>query len=116
MLTAADLTRMRTDAERALWGTAVIQSQTYVSDGGGAGTVSWAAAGTVDCRIAPLDGREATVGERIAADAEYVATLPATAAVTTNSRLLIGGGTFNIAAIRDRTSPVTLRAEVRKES
>src|SRR5688500_8030887 len=102
MITQSELDSMRTTAAEALPGTAVIQGYSYTSDGGGAGDYTWTASGTVDCRLAPMRAGEREIADRISADADYIVTLPATATVTTNSRLLIAGGTFNVAAIRDR--------------
>jgi head-tail adaptor len=105
---------MRATASEALPGTAIISSQTFASDGGGGGSLTWTAGGTVDCRIAPLNGSEGERAERIAADAEYIVTLPQGTSVTTNSQLAIGGGTFAVEAIRDRSYEVTTRVEVSK--
>ena len=116
MLTAAELAAMRDVAEDALPGTAVIQTQAFASDGGGGGSVTWTAAGTADCRLAPIRGTEREVGERISPDADFLVTLPFDASVTTDSRLVISGGTFNVEAIRDRSWKLTTRVEVVKES
>lgn len=116
MLSDSDLTAMRETAEASLAGTAVIQTLTRTSDSGGGFTEGWASAGTVDCRIAPIRGDEREIGERISPDADYVITLPWDAAVTTDSRIVSNGGTFNVEAIRDRTWPVTKRVEVVKET
>lgn len=114
MLTSADLSSMRSVASDALPGTAVIQSQTFSSDGGGGGSLAWAAGGTVACRLAPLTGSEREIADRISSDADYIVTLPHNASVTTNSRLVISGGTFNVEAIRDRSWNVSTRVEVVK--
>lgn len=116
MLTEAELSSMRATAAEALPGTAVISSQSYVSDGGGGGSLSWTASGTVDCRLAPMRGDEREIGERISADADYIITLPASATVSTDSRIVTGGGTFNVAAIRDRSWNVSTRVEVVKQT
>jgi SPP1 family predicted phage head-tail adaptor len=116
MLNDAELTRMRTVAGSALPGTAVIQSQTYVSDGGGGGSVTWTAAGTVPCRIAPLGGAERLIGDRISPDADSVITLPWNASVTEGSRIVSGGGTFNVEHVRDRSWELTTRLEAKKET
>lgn len=114
MLTDAELTAMRATAAEALPGTAVIQTHQFTDDGGGGGTVGWTSSGTVDCRIAPLSGDEREIADRIAEDAEYIVTLPTDASVTVQSRLIVAGGTFNVAAIRDRSYEVTQRVEVTK--
>jgi head-tail adaptor len=117
LLTDAELTSMRATASQALPGTAVIQSQSFASDGGGGGSLTWAAGGTVDCRLAPLGGTEREIADRISSDADYIVTLPYDASVTTNSRLIInGGGTFNVEAIRDRSWHTSTRVEVVRQT
>ncbi len=118
MLTATELASMRTTAGSALPDSAVIQSQAWSSDGGGGGSQTWTAGGTVACRLAPIATAgqdEGETGERIAADAQFVITLPFDAGVTTNSRIITNGGTFNVESIRDRSYELTTRVEVVKE-
>lgn len=106
---------MRTEAERALPNTCVIQTSTYASDGGGGGSFTWANSGTLNCRLAPIAGDENQTGGRIGPDSTSVVTLPWDASVTENSRLLISGGTFNVAHVRDRSYEITTRVEVVKQ-
>lgn len=118
MLTETELSSMRSVAAQALPGTAVIQAQTFVSDGGGGGSTTWAPSGTVDCRVVPValgaGANEGLTGGRITPDSTYVITLPAETSVTTNSRIISAGGTFNVEAIRERSWNVTTRVEARK--
>jgi head-tail adaptor len=119
MFTAGELARMRTTADTALPDSCVIQSQAWNSDGGGGGTTAWTTSGTVDCRVAPVGGMgagEDNYGGRISAEAEFVITLPQDAAVSTNSRIIHSGGTFNVEAIRDRSYEVTQRVEAKREA
>lgn len=119
MLTAGELSRMRTTAGSALPDSCVIQSQAWASDGGGGGSLTWTTGGTVNCRVAPVGGMGASednYGDRISADAEFIITLPTTAAVTTDSRIIHTGGTFNVEAVRDRSYEVTQRVEVKREA
>jgi head-tail adaptor len=116
VLTDPELNRMRTVAGSALPGTAVIQSQAYVSDGGGGGSVTWSNSGTVPCRIAPLGGDERLIGGRISPDADSVITLPWDASVTEGSRIVASGGTFNVEHVRDRSWELTTRLEAKKET
>jgi SPP1 family predicted phage head-tail adaptor len=115
VLTTAELNRMREVAEQALPGTAVVQASTYVSDGGGGGSYTWANSGTLSCRVAPIAGGENQVGGRIGANSTHIVTLPWDAVVTEESRLSIGGGTFNIAHVKDRSYEITTRVEVVKQ-
>lgn len=115
MLTPTELSSMRSVAAEALPGTAVIQANVWTSDGGGGGSVAWTASGTVGCRIAPLlTSFEGETGSRITPTAEYVITLPAETTITTNSRILSAGGTFNVEAIRERSWNTTTRVEAKK--
>lgn len=114
MLSPADLASMRATAEQALPGTAVIHSGTLTSDGGGGYSESFAAAGTVSCRVAPISGAEREEGGRISADSEYVITLPAETAVETDDQIQVAGITYNVTAVRDRSWEVTRRVEARK--
>lgn len=116
MLTSGEIARMRTDANYALPDTAVIQAQTIESDGGGAGTTTWTASGTVACRLAPasnFSASEGMIGGRVATDSDYIITVASTVALTTDSRLVhSGGGTFNVESIMDRSWELTTRAHV----
>lgn len=114
MLSAADLASMRATAEQALPGTAVIQSGTLTSDGGGGHTETFTPSGTVPCRVAPINGSEREEGDRITAESEYVITLPAETTVETDDRIETGGITYNVTAVRDRSWEVTRRVEAQK--
>lgn len=117
MLTPAELDSMRDVAERALPGTAVITlGGTLVSDGGGGGSISYTSGGTVACRIAPISGTEREIADRISSDAEFIVTLPHDANVTTDAKLAIGGSTYSVEAIRDRSYEITTRVEAVKET
>lgn len=118
LLTASELASMRSVTASALPDTCVIQTQAWASDGGGGGSQTWTTSGTLACRIAPAGGHgagEGETGDRISADSEYVVTLPSDTSLTTNARLLTGGGTFNVEAIRERSWNLSVRAEVVKQ-
>lgn len=113
MLTDAELDSMRATASEALPGTAIIQTESFASNSGGGGSATWTAAGTVDCRIAPISGNEREIADRIAEDARSIVTLPAETSITVRDRMVINGGTFNVMAIRDRDEwEITRRVEV----
>jgi head-tail adaptor len=119
LLSDKDLALMRATADGALPDTCVIQSQTFVSDSGGGGSVTWTAAGTVACRIAPVNTRgqaEGETGERLTANSDHVVTLPAQTSIGAESRIIVNGGTFNVELVRERSWPVTQRVEVAKQS
>jgi SPP1 family predicted phage head-tail adaptor len=117
MFSDGDLARMRTVAgTAALPDTAVVYTHAYVSDGGGGGSTTWTVAGTTPCRIAPLGGAENLYGGRISPDADSIITLRHDATITTNSRLVANGGTYNVEYVRDRSWELTTRVEARKEN
>lgn len=118
MLTADELAAMRETTATALPDTAVIQGTTYVSDGGGGGTTTWSASGTVACRIAPIISTgqgEGVEGGQLAADAEYIVTLPFDAGVDVEDRLSIGSEIYNVTSVRDRSWNTSTRVEVKKQ-
>lgn len=98
----------------ALSDVATVQAGTVVSDGGGGGTTSWAATGTVACRIDPLgDVRTRLVGGRIDESSTHIVTVPTGASVSAGSRVVIAGrGTFEITQVRERTDALADRFEV----
>lgn len=116
MLNAAEIARMRTIAEQALPGTAVVHSGTLTSDSGGGYTEAFTprSGGTVACRVAPAAGGEREEGDRISADAQYMITLPAGTTVETDDRIVVDSITYNVVAVRDRSWELTRRVEARK--
>lgn len=115
LLSAQDISAMRSIASQALWGTAVIQTEGFTDDGGGGGTSGWTASGTVSARLAPMTGSEREIADRIASDATSLVTLPAETEVTVNDRLSIDGRTYNVLAVRERTKEITRQVEVGEE-
>lgn len=115
LLSDAEIDQMRATAEAAMPGTAVIQSRTYQSDGGGGGTAVWTPSGTAACGIAPLaasENAEPLTGGRVTPDSDWVITLPAQASISTEHRVVAGGRTFEVTALRaPRTFELTRRVE-----
>lgn len=110
---------MRSTLNESLPGTAIVQTYTFASDGGGGGSETWTAAGTYSCRFGPATAgqmQEIERGDRISSEADFIFTLPGTATITTNSRIVHAGGTYNVEAVRDRSWPVSTRVEVRKNT
>lgn len=99
MLTDAELAAMRAQAEEALPDSAVILRKTRVSDGGGGGSLSWAAAGTYDARFGPTTGSETTVAGQLVGQLDGMVTLPTTADVTATDRVQIAGKTYEVMAV-----------------
>ena len=102
----------------SLGGTAIIQTQSYQSDGGGGGTTVWTKAGSANCRITTsMTGDERVQGGRIHTDTEYILTLPAETSVTDDSQILYGSQTFALTAIHaPRTWEVSRRVELKEVS
>ena len=79
-------------------------TSSFVSDGGGGGSVSLVSGGTVVCRIDALAGEEGEVAERISDRSTHLITLPPETTVTTADDFVISGrGTFEITAVREHT-------------
>lgn len=116
LLSPADLEGMRATAAEALDTTAVIQTQQFASDGGGGGTTSWVAAGTVACRIAPITAGfsgESVGGDRLNTETEVMVTFPAETSIDHNAQIVSGGGTFAVTAVRERSQEMTRRVEAK---
>lgn len=93
----------------ALNDTAVIQRRTATSDSGGGASYVWAAYGTVECRVDPINmGSGRLTGGRIDERSTHVITCPTDAVVTTNDRAFVSGrGTFEVTQLRDRSDALT---------
>lgn len=115
MLTSADVAKMRATAGSALPDTCVLMRNTLVSDGGGGYTETFAAGGTVSCRLSPQGGVERELGDRITPEADWVITLPPTTFIETDDRIMVAGGTFDVVAVRARANwEITRRVDTRK--
>lgn len=101
MLSAADLTAMKTTLDASLPDTATVYRLTRTSDGAGGYTEAWNAVGSaVACRISPGGtGAEREVASRLAAVAPWVITLPAATDVTTKDQLRTTSRTFQVLAV-----------------
>jgi head-tail adaptor len=97
MLTAADLTAMRSTASASLVDVCLIKRVTLTSDGVGGYTSSWATAATVACRVAPARGpTELDLVNRAAAVQGWTLTLPYNTDVRPADRLVVGSRTFEV--------------------
>lgn len=109
---------MRTTLAESLAGTAIVQTATFNSDGGGGGTTVWAPAGTFDCRVSPVasSGEDEDVqGGRIQPDTQYIFTLPAETSITEDDRIAYGGRTFTVTMLREPiTWEIGRRVEVKE--
>lgn len=95
--------------------TAVIQTRSAVSDGGGGATVSWAARGTAPCRIYPVStrGKSALIGGQIDESSTHFCSLPLGTDVRTSDRVVIlNRGTFEVTLSLERTGSLSTVIEV----
>jgi hypothetical protein len=112
MLSNAEIARMRTTAEQAMTGTAVISTKAWVSDGRGGGSVTWSPSGTVSCRVTSKSMTEELGVGRIESDADWIITLPAETAVSTEDRIVADGETMSVTGVSaPRTWEITRRIE-----
>lgn len=97
----------------ALTETANVLSGTVVDDGGGGGTFTVTAGGTISCRIDALGGNEGEVGQRISDRSTHLAVLPYETTIDTANDLRINGrGTFEVTAVREHTDELARFVEV----
>lgn len=106
MLSAFDLSGMRSALTLSLPDSAGITTRTLAADGYGGSTATWSAATTVACRVAPMP---LSAGEREQAGAEMVVqnwliTLPASTVVSVKDRVTVGSRTFEVLDVDARRS------------
>ena len=117
MLTAGELAAMQAEIELTLPDTAIIYTATSTSDGQGGNTQSWAASGTVACRLSPrsTQGGEPGYADRQAAIADWVVTLPASTTLTEAQRVHVGGTAFEVTRVKaPRSWQLSCRADLSK--
>jgi hypothetical protein len=116
LLEEDELAGLRATAAEALDTTAIVETQTFVSDGGGGGTTAWIPAGTFAARLAPFGraGGEDVEGDRIAPDSELVMTFPADTPIDHNAQIICDGNTFTVVAVRSRSQELTRRVIVKE--
>lgn len=98
LISTADIAWMRGVQLQAQPGTAVIQRRSDTSDGMGGYTESWAAIGTVTARIMPVSPtqREFVTGSQITSVAKWYITVPGTATVRADDRIVIGSRVYEV--------------------
>lgn len=98
MLSAAELAEMRSVQALAQAGTAVISRKTLTADGMGGFTETWAASGTVTCRVWPAreSGAESLIADRITESDAWVITVPYATDVAAEDRVVADGRTFEV--------------------
>jgi hypothetical protein len=91
----------------------VLETRSFVSDGGGGGTIAWAASGTVACRVDPLAGGEGedVTANRLSDRSTHLLTVPKGTTVLGADRVVVAGrGTFEVTAVRSRTREMQITA------
>jgi hypothetical protein len=107
--------QLRGAAWLALSDVGQVGSGTIIDDGGGGGTMVWAYAGTIPCRIDPLSAGSGITGGQIDERSDHMVTVPPGTTVTSDDRFAITGrGTFEVTATRERTAQQTQVFEVLK--
>jgi hypothetical protein len=103
LLTDSDLLWMRAEVESLLPGTAVLYAKSWVSDGAGGGTPTYAATtgGTVACRLDPLGDSERMIALRDSLAQRFRLTLPHDAPITPHNRVTVAGRTYEIIDLDD---------------
>jgi hypothetical protein len=92
-----------------------VLSATVTGDSGGGGTTTWTAGGTVPCRLDPLirHGSSRETAGAINERSSHIVTLPAGTDVAVENRFaIVGRGTFEVTAVRERTASLTQVIEV----
>jgi head-tail adaptor len=110
MLTTRELAQMRADVERAtLPDICVLQSMTSIPDNEGGMTETWAASGTVMCRLDNLSGSRRPIGQAIQPFNSWTLTVPQSTEIDTLNRVVVNGFTFSVIAVSDVGSWLTCR-------
>lgn len=93
-----------------------ILTATLAADGYGGMTETWGTAyAGVYCRLDPLTGKEAAGGDALRAFNTFQLTLPYNATITTDNRVEVNGGTFNVVTVDPEKSwKVCKRAKVER--
>lgn len=105
LLSAIELSQLRSDIEAyTLPDQVVIETLTQVSDGAGGLTDTWAASGTVACRLDSKSGTRKPVATSLESFSEWILTAPWNAPITTGSRVTVGGHAYTVKAVADGDS------------
>lgn len=104
-LGAEPVTSLRGLLWLALSDTGHVGTSSIASDAGGGGSATWTFGTAVPCRVDPLTGDEARSADRISDRSTHLITVPPGLQLTPSDRFQIDGrGTYEITAVRDRTS------------
>jgi Phage head-tail joining protein len=106
-------TQLRGLAWMALAETGHVVTETIIDDSGGGGSSSWIAGTAVPCRIDDLAGSEGVTGGKLSNRSTHLITVPPDVTVSIDDRFAIDNrGTFEVTALRERTSHPLVLFEV----
>lgn len=98
-LSSSDLDWMRSTLEELMPDSCVLQTATLASDGQGGQVETWAAAGTVICRLDNGSGQRANVAQSVQPFSAWVLTVPQGTGLATDQRVVHNGVTFSVMAV-----------------
>ncbi len=96
LLSANELADIRSATELLLPQSVIISALTEVSEGQGGFTQSWAASGTVDCRLVAKQGGERMLAGQIAATGSYMLTVPHDSTIAVDNRATVDGIAYRV--------------------
>lgn len=99
MLSAAELTSMRSTLDTSLPDECAIVTRTLTSDGAGGHTETTSST-TVACRVSPDgSGQEDTIGARVTPVNRWVITVPYDTTVAQSAKVTFGSRTFEVVSV-----------------
>lgn len=99
MLSAAELTALRSTLTASLPGTVNVERVSLTSDGMGGSTESWAVVVGAAARVSPsISGEDRIVGGKDVSEAPWTVTLPQGTDVSVRDRIVAGSVTYEVVA------------------
>jgi hypothetical protein len=99
MLPDAELTQIREDLQNALPDSGTILALTRTSDGQGGWSEAWGTAGTCQCRLDFIGGKESVTGGALIPYSRAIVTLPQATVITEQNRFSHSSGTYSVTAV-----------------
>jgi SPP1 family predicted phage head-tail adaptor len=96
-----ELTRLHADVANLLPGSAVIQRLTEASDGQGGMAQSWAACGTVACRLVAKSGNTRALGSQNETVGAYTLTVPHDTDIVASDRVVVDSVNYRVLFVDD---------------
>jgi head-tail adaptor len=97
VISAAELTAMRSDLTASMPSQVVIERVTLTSDGMGGQTETWAPVGTVVARVSPRGaGLDDIIGGEVLNQTPWMVTVPVGTSVTERDRVVYEAQTFEV--------------------